>query len=223
MSFNIERRLYQICWIPIYRWLALRYIKKEREWRYHGLKLKIPPGVFHPGIYFSTPIFLDWLRQVDFQNKKTLDIGTGSGVIALLAAQQGAESWAVEINPLSAQAALDNAAYNGLEIHLAAGDLFAALPPNLFDYVLANPPYYPKKAEKMEDYAFLAGKNLEYYTRFFGELHPFITNKTKIWMILSEDCNWNEICCQAIGYTPKIVFFKKHWGERLFIAEFMLK
>lgn len=77
-----------------------------------------------------------------------LDLGTGTGVIPLLAADGAAQITAVELNPVQAALAARNVQLNGLseKITVREGDyrdpsaLFACA---VFDLVFANPPYRP--------------------------------------------------------------------------------
>ena len=79
---------------------------------------------------------------------RVLDLGTGTGVMPLLIADEVREIQAVEINPVMAELAARNMRLNGLEekITVRRGDyreireLYA---PESFDLVLVNPPYRP--------------------------------------------------------------------------------
>jgi release factor glutamine methyltransferase len=209
-------------WLPIYRWWALRYVQRSRVWTYKSLRLNIPPGVFHPGIYFSTPIFLDFLSRQSLAQQRVLDVGTGSGAIALWAARLGAEVTALDLNPLAVETARQNARDNQLSVSVLQSDLFGELsPPQKFDYILVNPPYYPKQPSNTAELAFFAGANLEYFDRFFKEVVPFCHEKTLIWMILSEDCDWTTITAtaQRFGFQSNKIWKKRHWGEWLFVGE----
>ena len=222
---NLERALYRRFWLPFYRWYALRYVQHRRVWKSHGLTLEVPPGVFHPGIYFSTPFFLDYLEKLDFKDKIVLDIGTGSGALAVFAAKKGAVVHAVDINPLSVETAQRNAMASDVQISIVKSDLFQALAPVKADYILVNPPYYPRDPANDAERAFYAGTGLSYFNRFFEEVIPFCLDRTAILMILSEDCNWPAIqnFGTQSGFRDTIVAEKKHWGERLFVAEFRKK
>lgn len=209
-------------WLPFYRRWALRHARRERAYRYAGLRLRIPPGVFHPGLYFSTPIFLKFLKNVDFHGKTALDLGTGSGLLALFAAGRGALVTALDLNPRAVAAARQNADNNGLALQVIESDLFAALPAGAaFDFILVNPPYYPRRPRDAAEAAFFAGENLEYFERFFAQLRAFVDPKTKTWLILSEDCDWARIWAIATqsGFDLTVVFERKKWGERFFVAE----
>jgi release factor glutamine methyltransferase len=74
-----------------------------------------------------------------------LDMGTGTGILAIAAALLGASKVvAVDINPFASKCALRNANLKGLQgqISTLIGDLFSPLQENAaFDVILFNPPY----------------------------------------------------------------------------------
>lgn len=215
----MKRRFFQLFWLPLYRRWALRHIQRERLFEYAGLRLAVPPGVFHPGIFFSTPLFVSFLQNVDFQEKTVLDVGTGSGLLALFAARNGGWTTAVDIHPLAVQTALRNAASNGLALTAVVSDLFDTLPPQAFDVVLINPPYYPRTPQNAAERAFFAGEGLEYFEKLFGQLPRYVHPATKVWMVLSEDCDLLRIRAMAAvqGFGWAVVFQQKKWGERFFV------
>jgi release factor glutamine methyltransferase len=78
-----------------------------------------------------------------------LDIGTGSGNIAVAVAQQhkGARVTAVDLSPAALAIAGRNAARHGVagRVDFVAGDLFTPLDAGRrFDFILSNPPYIPR-------------------------------------------------------------------------------
>lgn len=72
-----------------------------------------------------------------------LDVGTGSGAIALALAdeQPGARVAAIDASAEALALAAENAARTGLDVSLARHDLFAGLPGGPYDLVVSNPPY----------------------------------------------------------------------------------
>ncbi|MEU5754001.1 HemK2/MTQ2 family protein methyltransferase [Streptomyces sp. NPDC047829] len=72
-----------------------------------------------------------------------LDVGTGSGALALTAARRGARVTAVDVSWRAVCAARVNAARAGLRIRVRHGNLFTPVRGETFDLVLANPPYVP--------------------------------------------------------------------------------
>jgi release factor glutamine methyltransferase len=85
-------------------------------------------------------------RAAGKSNVRVLDIGTGSGAIAVTLAKKipDADVTAVDISPDALAIARRNAAKHGVaeRLRFLEGDLFAPLPPGeTFDFVLSNPPY----------------------------------------------------------------------------------
>lgn len=209
------RLFFRRLWIPFYSFWLLRYIRKERVYKFAGLRLTIPPGVFHPGVFFSTPVFISFLQKLDLQGKKVLDVGTGSGLLALFAARRGALVTALDINPLAVETARRNAAANGLAVTVVESDLFARLPAQSFDIILINPPYFPADPRDAVDHAFFAGANWEYFEQLFRQLPVCLHSGTRTWMILSDKCNIEKITDIAAANSFRLVtaFAKKKWGE----------
>lgn len=221
----MRRSLFRWFWLPFYRFYALRFVQRSRIWRWKGMTLEVPPGVFHPGIYFSTPIFLKYLEIIDFQGKTVIDVGTGSGALAIFAAKKGGSVYACDINPLAVETARRNAKRAGVETTFVWSDLFSGIPGGaVADFILVNPPYYPRNPANDTERAFFAGEGLVYFQRFFKEAIPFLTSGAVILMILSEDCDWTSIqrFAAAQNFNADIVFEKVRWGERLFVARFRL-
>jgi release factor glutamine methyltransferase len=74
-----------------------------------------------------------------------LDVGTGSGAIALAIAHEhpGARVTGIDVSEEALTLAAENAARTGIEVELRRHDLFDGLPGGPWDLVVANPPYVP--------------------------------------------------------------------------------
>lgn len=113
-----------------------------------------PPGVYAP--QRDTELLADAFRDEALpRGAHVLDIGTGTGVLALLAARSGGTVTAVDISTLAVVTARANAWLHGTRIRVHRGDLFAPVARGRFQLVLANPPYVP--ASKDEDRRWDAG------------------------------------------------------------------
>lgn len=85
--------------------------------------------------------------------ESVLDLGTGSGILAVTAAQKAAHVFAVDLNPYAIRCAKDNAKLNHVmdRMDFLQGDLFSAFQAEVqFDLVLFNAPYLPSEAGEEE-------------------------------------------------------------------------
>lgn len=88
------------------------------------------------------------LKKLKNKNITILDIGTGSGCIALSLAKAFPESqiYAVDISDKAIELSNKNALYNGIKnIKIIKSDLFAAIADKKFDLIVSNPPYIDEK------------------------------------------------------------------------------
>lgn len=99
--------------------------------------LRIDPGLaFGTGAHATTTLCLEWLAAHPLDGKRVLDVGAGSGILAIAALRLGARSClAVDRDPQARRATRDNARENGVEMHIAARLDEAQ---GRFDVVLAN-------------------------------------------------------------------------------------
>jgi release factor glutamine methyltransferase len=129
----------------------LAYLVGGRE--FHGLWLNVNAAVLDPRP--DTETLVDWaieiLRQDGKAAPRVLDLGTGSGAIALAIkhAVPGAEVTAVDLSPGALDTARRNGERLGLPVQWLLGDWWEALRPlqqngaevRHFDLIVSNPPY----------------------------------------------------------------------------------
>jgi predicted RNA methylase len=76
-------------------------------------------------------------------SRSTLDLGTGSGILSLSAAEHSDTVIATDLNERAVEFARFNARLNGIEnIEVRAGDCFAPISDSKFDLILSNPPFF---------------------------------------------------------------------------------
>ena len=109
-----------------------------------GVALVVLPDVFHPGLFFSSKLLAEAVAGETLDGRRVLEVGTGTGFLALVAARGGAHAVGTDINPAAVRALKINALLNHLEDRVEArqGDLFAPVAGERFDLILFNPPYF---------------------------------------------------------------------------------
>jgi release factor glutamine methyltransferase len=125
----------------------LAYLTGEKA--FHGLSLIVTPDVLVPRP--DTETLVDWALEclagplAGHPAPRVLDLGTGSGAIALAvkAACPRADVHAVDLSPAALAVARANGERLGLAVRWWLGDWWHALPAGEapFDLVLSNPPY----------------------------------------------------------------------------------
>ncbi|MDX3095518.1 methyltransferase [Streptomyces sp. ME01-24h] len=105
--------------------------------------LLCPPGVYHP--QDDTLLLKDALRRERLpENADVLDLGTGTGALALSAAERGAaQVTAVDASVSAVLTTRLNARLNRRRVKVLHGDLTAPVTDRRFDLIMANPPYVP--------------------------------------------------------------------------------
>ena len=93
---------------------AIRRVREQRSYRWRGLTLTVPTGVFHPGLFFSSGVLATEIEKRRPVGLTVLDVGCGSGLLSLVAARAGASVTAVDINPEAVRATAANASANEL-------------------------------------------------------------------------------------------------------------
>lgn len=102
-----------------------------------------PPGVYP--VNSDTSLLIDVLREGGYAaGRRVLDLGTGTGALALAAARCGAASvTAVDRSLRSVAAAWLNSRLHRVPCRVRRGDLGGPVAGECFDLILANPPYVP--------------------------------------------------------------------------------
>ena len=122
----------------------LAYVVGWRE--FHGLRFRVGPDVLVPRP--ETELLVEFALAHAGAGATLLDLGTGSGAIAVTLAHElgDADVWAVDASAAALDVARANAAAllpAGRELRLLRGDWYAALPADAprFDLIVSNPPY----------------------------------------------------------------------------------
>lgn len=92
------------------------------------------------GVFVPSPNGLFYARSIRVRaGERVLDVGTGSGVLAIAAARSGGVVSATDTDPRSVAAARHNASLNGVQVDVREGAFFGDFTGE-FDVILANLP-----------------------------------------------------------------------------------
>ncbi|WP_300715500.1 peptide chain release factor N(5)-glutamine methyltransferase [Hydrogenophaga sp.] len=120
----------------------MAYLRGDQE--FFGLQLQVDPRVLVPRP--DTETLVNWaLEKVDAAHNavRVLDLGTGSGAIALALAAQRPKTavCATDASEDALAVARSNALHLGLPVQFRAGSWLGAVPGQRFEVIVTNPPY----------------------------------------------------------------------------------
>jgi release factor glutamine methyltransferase len=137
------------------------------------------------------------VSRLNLTNQKFLEIGSGSGLISLLAYQNKAIVSCCDINEAAVECTKQNFSTNfGNELtnfSVYQSDLFDSIPETKFDIIVINPPYFFEEITSQDQLAWNCGKNGEYFSKLFSQLDNFIHPKTNVFMILGDNSELDRI------------------------------
>lgn len=131
------------------RFKPIQYILGKTE--FFGLELKVDASTLIPRQETEELIALI-ISEVKGNNLSILDIGTGSGAIAIALAKSltGSRVTASDISSEALAIAADNASLNGCSVEFIEDDLHRSrLPDSQFDVIVSNPPYVTESEKTM--------------------------------------------------------------------------
>jgi SAM-dependent methyltransferase len=171
------------------------------EWRRRGVEVPALGARVHPHFGVYAPIrgeYVDLVARAASEwpvaGKRAVDVGTGTGVLALVLARAGAAVVATDAEPRAVACARENAARLGLGARVEAreADLW---PEGEADLVVSNPPWVPGEAHGPLERAVYdpGGRLLE---RLVLELPAHLAPGGEAWIVLSD-------LAELLGLCPK--------------------
>ncbi len=149
---------------------------------------------------------------------RVLDLCTGSGILAIVAAQSGAEQvTAVDISRRAIIAARLNARLNGARLRVVRGDLFGAVPGEQFDVIVSNPPYLvsadtrlPRRGAQRAWDAGPSGR--AFLDRICRDAHHHLTAGGVLLLVHSSLCSEQETTDALAGLGYEVRIAMRHRG-----------
>jgi len=204
----------------LHRWYRLFGQRRHREVvleRVDGTPLLVMPGVLNPrlmrsGAFFASRLGPELIRA----DAKVLDMGTGSGICALIAARYARSVSAIDISAAAVRCTHLNVLLNGLEdrITVLQGDLFVPVSAQRFDVVLFNPPFKRGAPRNDPDRAWRSSDVAE---RFAASLPQHLTPAGCALVVLS---TYGDAAAfvrefERRGFTIEVIASRSFVNERL--------
>lgn len=178
------------------RWLSLLWLIPQREIlrrrlgrtvieRVAGHEIIVPPDVFNPSIFRTGRYLANYICRATELNElrpgtdsdrvgrpRALDVGTGSGILAICAADRGFRTIAVDVSADAVRCARVNAARNGFDdlVDVREGDLFAPVQGEQFDLVLCSLPKFRGAPETRFEIGWRSEDVIERFARGLPEV-----------------------------------------------------
>lgn len=212
-------------------WLSWKYrhfspdTSRSGQARVAGLTLLLEPTVFNPSLHFTSRFLAEYLRKegVVAKSDRVLDVGTGSGLLAISAGLAGAaQVTAVDANPAAVLAARRNVALYGLagKVTVAQGDLFDPVVGQRFDLVVCNPPYLRGEPSSQGTLAYMAGEDFQWLRRFSQEAACYLTAGGKCLLVLADSTYLSSVLkiFRTDGWGVRSLATRDVLVERLYIV-----
>ncbi|GAC1672260.1 MAG: hypothetical protein NVS9B2_19870 [Steroidobacteraceae bacterium] len=200
--------------------LGYRLIGKDRYddfrlERIQGAPLVVIPSVFNPKVPRTGEFLASHIdSRLLHDDSDVLDMGTGSGVCAIVAARLARRVVAVDINPEAVRCAGINCLLNHLEqkVDIRHGDLFAPVVTERFDLVVFNPPFLRGSPRDDRDRAW---RSTDVAERFAAGLENHLKPGGRALVLLSSfgDASFFLQQFRRRGFQISV------WAERRFINE----
>lgn len=161
------------------------------KWNFYGLDLLVDKRALIPR--YETEILVDLIINDNSNNKKILDIGTGSGAISLALSKNLKDSKVIGVD--ISKNAIDLANENKIKLNInnvefKESDIFSNIDEK-FDIIVSNPPYINKKDfEKLDKKLYYEPQNalfggedgLYFYKKIIKNAKNFLNKNGKIYL-----------------------------------------
>lgn len=158
------------------------------------IRIRTEDDVYEPAA--DTELLVNSLRLRE--GDRVLEIGTGSGLVAIHCAKHGAKVIATDVCQEALDLSRENAKGNSVELDLREGDMFEPVADQRFDVVIFNPPYLPTGPEDLThsqlDKALDGGPDgTDVAVSFLQQLRPHLADDGRAYLVVSSLQDWKRI------------------------------
>jgi len=185
---------------------------------HHGYSIKTIEQVYKPAE--DSLLLAD--NQLVCKGDAVLDMGTGTGLQAIIASDKASSVLAVDVNPLALKLAEENAKLNKVgNIEFRESNLFSNIKKReRFNLIMFNPPYLPVNGENMLDRAWSGGSGgREVIDEFISEFSTYLKPQGIMQLVVSSLNNTGEVIedLRNLGLAVEITAEKKIAFEKLLL------
>jgi release factor glutamine methyltransferase len=182
--------------LDIYRRMRVQEQPYEIDW--DDMRLSVRPNVYAPKFFSDSIWFASQLPNIVGAHS-LLEIGTGTGIISIACAKNGARVVATDINSEAVDCARTNVERSGLDIHVCKGSLYEPLSNEAkFDFVFWAHPFN-NWHEPIEDMLLRSGFDYHYegLRGFMSGARDRLTEKGRILLGTGDTADQDSIAAIA--------------------------
>ena len=193
--------------------------------RVEGGKMEIDPSIemrVMEGVYNPAEDSYLLIKSIEVRGREeALDMGCGSGVVALHLARNGCSVIAADINERAVENTRMNAMLNRFDIKCIRSNLFSHVDKK-FDIIAFNPPYLPTE---QEDIAWDGGRNgTEIIEKFLHDAWKHLKENGRIYLVVSSLTGMEGVIKKFGGrYVFRKVMEESYFFEKLMVYEIKSK
>lgn len=182
--------------------------KVIQEVNFYGYPMEINLNVLTPSLETEELVSKTLFHLYEFDNPRVVDIGTGSGCIAVAISKEIRSSVeAVDINPKALEIARRNASKNEAEVNFLEGDMLKPLQ-GKYDCIVSNPPYLSYDLDSISVVSstpvlalFAGAEGLASYEAILSNCKEHLNEKFLIALEIGE-CQGNRLLEKVKKYLP---------------------
>lgn len=187
---------------------------------YMGMEFQTCEKVYEP----AEDTFLLAENLMVNESDNVLEIGTGTGIIAIIVSKRAKKIIAVDINRFAVECAQKNVEINHALVDVKLGDLFDPVENEKFDLILFNTPYLPTDEDEIVNDELEAAWNggedgRSVINRFIKDLPLHLTPKGRVQLVQSSLSNIEETIgmLMAMGFKVSVTASERFFFEEVVV------